>query len=99
MTPPSRYVNINKVIDDLIDANIIDEHDYLNIYFTDFYKNDKFYGKQWTIKPIGFKVIKNIRVKDNGPSVPVGYVCTYKKKNSKMNKNVTCETKKNIIIY
>ena len=31
---------------------------------------NKYFQNSWTIKPIGFKVIKNIRVKDNGPSVP-----------------------------
>ena len=64
-----RYVTVNKVIDELINANIIDENDCINIYFSDFHKN-KYFDKQWTIKPIGFKVIKNIIVKNNGPSVP-----------------------------
>ena len=59
-----RYVTVNKVIDELINANIIDENDCINIYFSDFHKN-KYFDKQWTIKPIGFKVIKNVIVKNN----------------------------------
>ena len=65
----SKYVSVNKVIDELINANIIDENDCMNIYFSDFH-NSKYFQNSWTIKPIGFKVIKNVIVKNNGPSVP-----------------------------
>ena len=60
----SKYVSVNKVIDELINANIIDENDCLNIYFSDFH-NSKYFQNSWTIKPIGFKVIKNVIVKNN----------------------------------
>ena len=38
----SKYVTVNKVIDELINANILNENDCINIYFSDFH-NDKYF--------------------------------------------------------